>query len=305
MPSIYWFARPLEAEALKASMFSSMDLYHALDFKKDLTVLWYKELEMRCKSRDNLIVSIFGSQGTGKSYVALYTLEKMAKFMNKPVNLDNVFFTLDDLSIGVERVGRNEVLVLDEQIETSGQGSSAERKGLVNIERVVRQHKLNFFFLAPEHIRHTYHYYLRVWQPGAFKPFNPNKTVEEQWELSRSVIYNVDNHPFGWIITAKPTNIKFLEAYEKKKSEFIDRVKARRGSGRYKFIGRRADDIIQDEKFKEEFRNAPRQPLKKLLLKEKLQGELITTDEFKELFDKVDLMIQREHGMKIIKKRRI
>lgn len=194
----------------------------------------------------------------------------------------------------LERVGsieKGSISILDEQIHTSGTGSSLEKKLLENVEMVVGQQQLSFFFIAPRDIQHVYHYKIETWQKGSSQPWNPKKSLESQWKYTKSIIYNHHAIPFGYIITTTPNDEKFMKEYDIKKNKFIDAVRESKGGVRYMTISREANSMVTDRIFIDEYSTCKNNRLRILTIKEHLHGKQFTSEEMKTLNDKIDYLL--------------
>lgn len=290
--SIYWATLPLDDESIRMAKIVNVDYRTAL--KKDLTPKFSQRLKIIGKSsKQNLIVSTFGPQGYGKSFVNLYAIEKYSEYRKQPFTLDHVAFTITELNSLIEGLEHGAIFMLDEQIHTKGYGSRVEMEILENAEMTVRQHGLSFFFLAPKFIQHNFHYILETWCRGSEQPWDfENKTLEEQWKWTKSILYDHREHMIGYIVTGTPSDTELLKAYDKKKDEFIDKVRKGKGSDRYLIIKQEAADLLADEAFVDNFKMGTTQDFKKFLLIQRLEGKAMSTDEFKMLFAFVDGQIR-------------
>lgn len=240
--NVYWFSFPLQAESLRVKRIHMPNYDEAL--QKDVTGLFFKELKERAMSAQNIVCSIHAPQGQGKSYVGLFIAEKLSAFLGKPVEIDNINFTITDMLKAIEKAEKGSILVLDEQTKTVGPGARAEMSMLYNIEDVVRQYKMYLFFISPRYVHHTYHYMINVWQPGSDKSFDPSRSIEGQWKYSRSIISNESQIDIGYIVTGTPTNKDLLERYEKKKEQFVTDIRMRRGFNRPGYLRNRIFDML-------------------------------------------------------------
>jgi hypothetical protein len=228
----------------------------------------------------------------------IFIAEKMANFNGTELTLENWCFTITDLLKVVEKLKITDIFGLDEQIHTSGYGSMIEKNILDNVEMTVRAHKLSFFFSSPKHIIHNYHYYLETWQMGSNKKWDWDKPIEQQWKYTKSIIFDHKDIPIGYVITGKPTNEDFLEKYEKKKSKFIEEIRKRRGSTRYKHILDRAYEIVEDDEFLKRWALCKTKRLKRLLVVVALKGEMMSIEETNMLLDYIDYITNFEPDLR-------
>ena len=278
MPA-YWLALPLQDESIRVAKLRNPQYEDAL--RKNVSKKYFDRLKLIARTKSNYIQSTFAPPGYGKSYSVLFVVEQYAKYTGKTLKIDNVFFHSSDMlkAIGKEDMDKNEIFILDEQVRTRGHGSRAEIEDLQNIEMTVRQHKLSFFFLAPEFVRHTFHYYTETWQMGSDKPIDLNKDYEKQWKYTKSILYDHRDAMLGYIVTGKPSNIEFLEAYEQKKNLFIEKVRRRKTYGRYAYVKEKSAELALKPGFAKEFQLAKTMTVKKVVVILALEGEAMTTAE--------------------------
>src|SRR3990167_5123128 len=241
----YFFNYPLQAESIKVTKIHMPHYKEALE--KDMTEEMALELKGLALGRGNAIISYMGLQGSGKSYSAMFVAEMLSGYLGRKLTIGNVGFSLTEILSIAESAEIGSVVIMDEQTKMKGRGSLIEAALLENIERVVRQHKLFFFFLSPRYVSHSYRYLIEIWQPGSERKFDYTKTLEEQWKYTRCIIFNDKQIPVGYMITEAPSDMDFIAEYEKKKSEFIEGIRARQGSGRPKYLRGRAADFLGTE----------------------------------------------------------
>lgn len=298
---IYWAELPVRKESSRMAKF--MNPFYEDALKKNLTNDFFAELRIISKSKSNLIMSCFGPQRYGKSYTMLYIQEKYAKEYNKPLSIDSCAFTITDCLKVAEKAKSQDIITLDEQIYTSGYGSTTERRSLENVEMVVGKLGLSFFFIAPKFVRHNFHYFLEVWQMGSEKQWDFEVPIEKQWKYTKSILFNHKGYMLGYIVTSTPKNQTFLKLYEEKKDKFIDEVKSGRGGGRHKVILDRAFDLLSGKikempDFFERYIVLRTKRLKYLLIRVALRGEMLSIEEMRTLVDYCDYTIEFEEKFK-------
>jgi hypothetical protein len=257
---------PLDKMANRSTM-AIKNLYaESLERTKDVTELLKQKFQVIGLNPMNIIMSVEGAQGSGKSYAVISLAEYLSIHTNIPLDIDNVCFSITDMLSRIKDVKKRAILILDEQVLAFGMGSGAEKEGLANIERVVRKFKLNLFFLAPDYIPHVYHYHLETWEPGSDKKFDFTKPLKGQWKFEQLIIFNRRKYPFGHIWTATPRDTQFLAEYEEKKELFINNLLLGKVGNRPKQIQKVADDFIADSDFIDAFRKKRRVSTKRHLV---------------------------------------
>jgi ABC-type dipeptide/oligopeptide/nickel transport system ATPase component len=91
------------------------------------------------------ILSVYGTQGVGKSLSAL----AMAAFMDPNFSIDNVFFKYDDLVYKRHLIRPNSVILMDEQSEAYGIDSHRVNIIIQNLKEQLRKKSVHFLFCAP------------------------------------------------------------------------------------------------------------------------------------------------------------
>lgn len=294
---IYWFNMPLKAESIRLAQLSAG---FENPSKKEITDRFFEELKVIAKSKQNFLCDSFGVPGSGKSYQVLRIAEKYARYRGQRLKIENVWFTISEALDGIEKMKKGSIGILDETIHTFGTGSKVERTLLNNIEMVVRAHRLSFFFLAPMHVRHNYHYYLMTWQMGKEgEEWDIEKPIETQWQFTKSFIYDHMGQCLGYIITDTPKNKNFLAEYEKKKDKFITAVRMKRGGARHEHLLKRAFELLEDPEFFERYMQMFKtKRLKKLAIRVSLKGEIMSIEEINILVDYIDYVLNREPKFK-------
>jgi len=174
-------------------------------------------------------------------------------------------------------------------------GSRVEQILLKNIEMTTRQHKLFFFFLSPEIVKHTYHYQLETWQPGTTNWNVPLEKLlmdfEKYWQYTRSVIWDHRPSAFGSVITEKPKNVEFLLEYEKRKDKFVTSVRGRTGTKREEYLRLKASELIENEPFFRQYIFAKNKNFKGVIASMHMSGEMMSTTERRNFVDYIDYLI--------------
>lgn len=287
MTKVYWAELPLQKEAQRINCMIN-DLYgYALS--KNLTNDFFGELKIRARSNQNLIFSSFGLQGGGKTYqITDIVMEYLSYFQPpKKLNIDNCSFTVTDMLKRIGEAEKGETFILDEQVHTSGYGSSVERKALNNIETTVRADKLSLFFAAPSLIRHNFHYYVEVWQMGSLKPWDFNQPITDQWRYTKSILFSHKAHPLGYIITTTPRDKEFLEKYEAKKARFIQNIKEMKSDRRAYMLLEWAKKVLEDKEFISNYIKFKSKDMRKLMISNYL-GKKMSIDELKQVVAYID-----------------
>jgi len=228
----------------------------------------------------------------------MYIAQRMSQYKEIPLTINNVSFTITDMLNLVSNIEKGGVAILDEQISTSGLGSTIERMALSNIEMTVRAHKLSLFFSSPKFTYHNFHYFLETWEFGSDKKIDWSKPIMEQWKFTKLIVYDSKEHMLGYIITTTPKNKDFLVQYEEKKDKFIMDVKGMRTTRRHETLLNTVYSLVQNDEFLEQYTRLmigkkPKR-LRKLLVLVSLKGQLFAVEEINTLVDYLEYIIEFE-----------
>lgn len=154
------------------------------------------------------------SHNSGKSCVAL-TLA--VDWMNKPIIVDDICFTTDELLKRAMTIGRNHTLIQDEQINQLGAGSQREQYERQTLEDTTRKFGLNILFCSPTTRDHTTaHYNLEI------------ICINKKKRLTKIAIIGSGSNYMGYfVIKVLPESNKLWKAYNSKKDAFIKDILSR------------------------------------------------------------------------------
>lgn len=174
----------------------------------NLTKPFFKEVKWRTSGERNLIMEVTGVTGSGKSNISLAL---GLNVMGKPMVVDDIAFTTDDLLKRAMDVGKSHVLLQDEQINQLGAGSQRESYERQTLEDTTRKFGLSIIFCSPTTKQHsTAHYNLEVICRNSKK------------RISKVAILSDDGNYLGYfVIKVLPEKHKLWKAYNNKKDEFI------------------------------------------------------------------------------------
>ena len=221
----------------------------------------------------NVIISIPGETGVGKSTVAWVIAEWILNVYKKEMVSDNMFFDDGRLLKSLETSVEGDVKVKDEQPDTYGMGSRQVSSQLQNIEATVRKGEVSLIYCSPEVAIHSHHYIiypvLQLWHKENKDMFTKIKNRNQvlSWVFKTTRSWNL-GQPMGCIFTGLPKgttiNEKFkmhkkkivfskeYKKYLKMKDEFISDVKhGRVSSGSEFFLDDAAKEFIKNENLME------------------------------------------------------
>jgi hypothetical protein len=184
----------------------------------------------------NVIISIFGETGLGKSYVAISLCELICKLREShgfktgtEWSDDHIHFDISELLDRLKYAKPGESFILDEQTTFFGTGSQYVIEQLGNIEMTCRKRQVNFFFCSPV-VRTHYHNY--VFEPYLTRWPKQRCTVldKEYIPYGKTICFVYSNtskkylDPIGHVVVNHPKNLKVLRKYEKRKDKYIKEV---------------------------------------------------------------------------------
>jgi len=255
-------------------------------------------IQDRLKHGANVILSITGFTGSGKSMTGLRIAEKYMNFNDvENLQFDNtallgriqkIFHFIDPkkdvLKQVFEYIKKHGVVtfIKDEQrgIEAYGIGARREIDALASIEEIVRKFQVNFIYISPELRLHEHHYYLKV--------------IARNDKLMRNlaIVHSADGIPLGYIEVGFPENKKMVEAYEERKAKFIASNLNLNFITRYETYINIAEELVKNK----EFMSLPRREKRTYLLLR--YGSLFAKTEIDEIINATQLL---EEGIDIRK----
>lgn len=253
---IWWTNRPLQA--ISNHVTTKIKYYFPEALNKNLTKYLDIDFSMIGKNPMNLIMSVEGPQGDGKSYSIADIFLRLMSISGLKFGIDYVDFSYSDKNRSAKDTRHRCAHILDEQPTAYGLGTGAEREMLLNIEKVIRKYKQCFGLLSPEYVRHHHHFHLLTWQWGSRKEWNFNKKLDTQWEFNRLIVFDRNMYPIGYIITETPYDKKFMNAYEKKKDDFLNDMFEGTVSNRESELHLRAEELWDNVKFMKLFNKGHR-----------------------------------------------
>jgi len=176
----------------------------------NLTKQFFSEVKFRTSGERNLIIEVVGQTGSGKSFVSV---SLALNVMGKPLVVEDICFTSDDLLKRAMEIGKSHVLIQDEQINQLGAGSQRESYERQTLEDTTRKFGLSIIFCSPTTRDHsTAHYVLEV------------ICINKRKRLTKVGIIS-DNQYLGYfVIKVLSCRHKLWVAYEFKKDAFIKSI---------------------------------------------------------------------------------
>lgn len=201
----------------------------------NLTIEFKDEIKARLEKQSNIILDIWGMQGSGKSYSALSISSFFPKFY--------VFWDRNDVIQNLKTVEPPCVILLDEVTETWGLGSFRTSVEYQTMLETLRKRQISFIHCSPmSKFLHLCHYGLETLY------------VDVKKEETFCLLYNREGAPLGYVKIPHPK--RFLPAdvvfnYEKNKDEFLDRVLHVKNADN---ITNKAKEFLKSEQWKNDLK---------------------------------------------------
>ena len=182
----------------------------------------------------NVIISIFGEPGMGKSYVGWTIGEIMTNILvkfypNVIFDETHVYLDLAELEERLKTAQKGETFMLDEQTDFYGTGSNFVIATLGNIEMTCRKNQINLIYCAPCVRTHYHNLVLETFMSRW--PIQ-RCTVREKGYIPEGqtlcFVYGQQSKtffdPLGMMKVNHPKNLEALRKYELNKDEYMARV---------------------------------------------------------------------------------
>jgi len=206
-----WDITAMQKEKFREKAMRNATFLRVFNPKCNLTLPMKDEFRYRTHGERNIIVEITGATGLGKSLVAVTIA---VDYMSKPIVIDDIAFTTDELLNRSMQIGKNHTLIQDEQINQLGVGSQREDYERQSLEDTTRKFGLNIIFCSPTTRNHsTAHYQLEI------------ICRNDKRRLTKVAILTGDGNYLGYFIikVLKEDNPLWV-AYSKRKDEFIKTI---------------------------------------------------------------------------------
>jgi len=219
-------------------MQTEQTFYRAVE--EDYTDVLFETLNSRSQvdSKHSFISSIFGVQGTGKSYGAI----SICKTLDPNFSVDNIFFDYNDLIYKKNMLKPGMAVLVDEQSESFGIDSNRVNIILTALKEQLRKKSIHFVFCAP------------VLKSEAVSSMYIFETMFLDYETNESYMaYKTrDLLTLGFVRIPHPMSEKiglsqeFMDAYEAKKDEHLEILT---GNKQYDEVEERVQNIMKTDLF--------------------------------------------------------
>lgn len=174
----------------------------------NLTDEFKDEIKVRLEKQSNIILDIWGMQGSGKSYSALSICSLFPKYYT--------FWNRDDVIQNLKNTEPPCVILLDEVTESWGLGSFRTSIEYQSLLETLRKRQISFIHCSPmSKFLHLCHYGLETLY------------VDIKKEETFCLLYNREGAPLGFVKIPHPKKVlpvDVINVYERNKDEFLDSV---------------------------------------------------------------------------------
>lgn len=189
----------------------------------------------RAASGKNIICSIFGGTGEGKTMSSYSLSSVIQKIFLKKTDWDTIIektcFEDDQIGEAMKDAERGDIIIRDEQEKSVGPGSGAMSDKVKAFERTMRKRQINFVFNSPHLVHHEHHFILKTFGE------------DEKNRIYRLMLYTASEIPIGYI-TLRWIPEEIYTAYMKKNSEWLDLRQQDKTAGNEIKIQRIFDDQL-------------------------------------------------------------
>lgn len=194
--------------------------------EEDYTDEMMSVLEERKKpgSNHSFIASMYGMQGSGKSYAAI----TLAAILDPNFSVDNIYFDYRDLINNRKALKPGTAVIVDEQSEEFGVDSNRINIILGALKEQLRKKSIHFIFCAPT-LKPEYQSSMYVLE---------TMFIDYETKTAYAAYMTRDLLVLGYVQVPHPLNFiseEFLQKYEEKKDAHLDRL-----------TGTKQEDEIED-----------------------------------------------------------
>lgn len=191
----------------------------------------------------SILLSVFGTQGSGKSTCAM----TIAAYMDPRFTVERIFFNYNDLVYARSKLQDHTAVVIDEQSQVYGLDAHRVMTILQNLKEQLRKKSIHFIFCAPvlypEH--ETSMYLLEA------------MFIDEEVRECVCALYTRDRLCLGHVRIPHPLNPidetgglvtkEFMDEYQRKKDAHLERVLDRKSKDVFE---ERAEAVMSNPVFK-------------------------------------------------------
>ena len=225
---------PMNKESDERRKIDSVE--YSLMTKKNINQLFISHVKFRFSHKANMILSVIGQTGTGKSYASIALGLVFSHLLNSAFTHRNIEFDINRIIDMLAEVKTRNTLIMDEQAEEFGAGSGRTKMEMRNVEETFRKRQVNFIYNSPTLRTHSHQFVLETYG------------IDYKRQIARLLVYQTyPGIPLGYITLGLPPK-SILSGYEKKKDEFLKMVEERKSSLQ-KYKNKIVKELLEDDKY--------------------------------------------------------
>ena len=185
-----------------------------------------EEFKWRANNYRNVVFSIEGTQGTGKSAGLLRLLDLTGNIFGNKFSLDHLHFFHENLMKDLQKFKKRTAYAQDEQTRMHGMMSSFVQDELANYEDIYRKPQVNIGYASPSLRTHEHFFIFEAMdsiyldnkgKPAAVELLLKTKRKSDGFIMPRGVIR------LNWV------KMDLWHSYEKKKDRFLKKMGGTKG----------------------------------------------------------------------------
>lgn len=219
--------RPKQVWSLKKDSFTLSPLYDYFRWQElmgiyvtgqnylryDLSKKFFIDLKYRTENEMNVIISIWGLTGSGKSACSLVLALLISQFHHKKWSFKLIKDNPNDILLSIQQtdfpVGT--VFVVDEQDTTRAGVNALTMISLLNdLEKRIRKKQWHFIYNSPAPLQHSHHYILKT------------DGIDRENDMIRLKLYDAIGILHGFVVVPFPDKELWKEYNEGFKEEILD-----------------------------------------------------------------------------------
>lgn len=196
------------------------------------------DMRWRNEHEGNVIASVYGMPGTGKSALGIAYCETLQRFNGRPFTVERIKCSNDDLAGLLKKSKKGDAHMKDENPSEWGEGSGRAAGEVRNIEEAIRKQQKHFVFVSPElQTYHLHHYIFETWG------------IDFKLDLIKALVYIPSNLniPLGYVVFKFPKK-KLWKEYNVMKDKFLEKVE-NRTTNKKEYQEGIAREMMANEKF--------------------------------------------------------
>jgi hypothetical protein len=194
---------------------------------KNMTSAIQEQMVQNTYTDQHELWSWSGLTGTGKSRAVIWLAEGFFNYQGKNFDVNKfISWSGTELLMQMNKYGDPDVFFIKDEMPDImvGIGSMSEWQALKRVSATIRKKKISIATIDPagRTFISSVNYYFETWDYDWDIYDIRGNIIEARPNVTRCIVYDEFHIPFGYIITGLPSS-KVINAYEQKKSNFLDR----------------------------------------------------------------------------------